>query len=219
MKELYILDFSGMATQEGFAAKRATTLGFTSLEGTSLYCDKEAAGAIRETLKSLSPGGIHWIDTGDYHYATLFFLEKIDEDFELVLLDNHPDDQSTAFDEEMLSCGSWVKEARKNLPHLKSDFWIRKADDPRPSAGGLPVYISIDKDVLSEEYARTDWDQGEMKLEELSEIIRGISGGRRILGIDVCGGKTLAKGASGEDLRINLEADLKILALCSACCM
>ncbi|MBR0093100.1 MAG: hypothetical protein IJP92_15540, partial [Lachnospiraceae bacterium] len=31
----------------------------------------------------------------------------------------------------------------------------------------LPVFLSIDKDVLSTEEVRTNWDQGEMRLEEL----------------------------------------------------
>ena len=35
-----------------------------------------------------------------------------------------------------------------------------------------PVYLSIDKDVLSGEVVQTNWDQGAMRLEELSSAIR-----------------------------------------------
>ena len=38
----------------------------------------------------------------------------------------------------------------------------------------LPVYLSIDKDVLCMEDARTNWDQGEMKLVELEERIKQV---------------------------------------------
>lgn len=53
----------------------------------------------------------------------------------------------------------------------------------------LPVYLSIDKDVLCTEAADTSWSQGELTLEELLQILDGIcrdfSG--RILGVDICG--------------------------------
>ncbi len=51
----------------------------------------------------------------------------------------------------------------------------------------LPVYLSIDKDVLSEEYARTNWDQGQLSLKLLQEILQWICSRNRILGVDICG--------------------------------
>ncbi len=48
-----------------------------------------------------------------------------------------------------------------------------------------PIYLSIDKDVLSREVARTNWDQGVMRLEELTAAIRQLQG--RILASDVVG--------------------------------
>ena len=33
------------------------------------------------------------------------------------------------------------------------------------------MYVSIDKDVLCQEDARTNWDQGDMKLEELELMV------------------------------------------------
>ena len=177
---------------------------FSALEGTNCYCSAESADRIRQALAELPLHAFHFIGTGDYHYQTLFWLERVAEPFSLVLFDHHPDDQEGAFGEDLLSCGGWVARARK-LPCLQADVWIRDAADfpALASLPDLPVYLSVDLDVLSEEYARTDWDQGEMTLEELKGALRGIMASRRILGVDLCGGNTPEKGASPEDLALN----------------
>ncbi len=177
---------------------------FSALEGTNCYCSEDSARAIRERIAGLPLHAVHAIGTGDYHYISLFWLERIGEPFQLVLFDHHPDDQPGAFDGGLLSCGSWVREARR-LPMLRADRWIRDAEDFPALAElpDLPVYLSIDLDVLSEEYARTDWDQGRMTLEELKEALRAVIGARRIIGVDLCGGNTPEKGASPDDLALN----------------
>jgi arginase family enzyme len=48
-----------------------------------------------------------------------------------------------------------------------------------------PIYLSIDKDVLSSEVVQTNWDQGVMSLEELTAAIQRLQ--PRIIGSDVCG--------------------------------
>ena len=70
----------------------------------------------------------------------------------------------------------------------------------------MPVYLSIDLDVLSRDFARTDWDQGDMTLEELSSAVSALTASRRILGVDLCGGNTPEKGASPADLALNASA-------------
>lgn len=49
------------------------------------------------------------------------------------------------------------------------------------------VWITIDKDVLPEDEAVTNWDQGQMPLHILQALLRAVGAGRRILGADVCG--------------------------------
>ncbi len=49
------------------------------------------------------------------------------------------------------------------------------------------VWLTIDKDVLAETEALTNWDQGLMPLSELLALIRAIGARRRIVGADVCG--------------------------------
>ena len=177
---------------------------FSSLEGTNCYCSAESAEQIRRTVAGLPLRAFHDIGTGDYHYQTLFWLERIAEPFSLVLFDHHPDDQDCAFGEDLLSCGGWVARARK-LPFLEKDVWIRDAADFPALAAlpALPVYLSLDLDVLSEQYARTDWDQGAMTFHEMETALRALVSSRRILGVDLCGGNTVEKGASPEDLALN----------------
>lgn len=49
------------------------------------------------------------------------------------------------------------------------------------------VWITIDKDVLADEDAATNWDQGGMRLHHLLSAVRALATGKRVLGIDVCG--------------------------------
>ena len=213
--------------------------------GTNCYCSDEALSELRRRLSEVPLDTIHWIDTGDYHYLTALFLERIGEPFELVLFDNHPDDQAPAFgDSGLLSCGGWVAWARERIPEFRqrtggavsppvrtvaardhvngrgpSASLGGMSPKGRSSAGGdpgapklpecsdsdLPVYLSIDLDVLSREEFVTDWDQGEMRFSELLAAVRELAATRRILGIDVCGGLTRAKGAADSDLEKNLR--------------
>lgn len=48
-----------------------------------------------------------------------------------------------------------------------------------------PVYLSIDKDALSEDVVKTNWDQGLLKLEHVTQVISCLKG--RILGSDITG--------------------------------
>ena len=209
-----ILDFSGVYDEEGFRPAGATRVDLTDIGGTECYCDPQSAALIRHRIASVagdspcSPG-IHWLDGGDYHYASKFWLERINRPFALVLIDHHPDDQPGAFGGELLSCGGWVSDARRELTFLQKDLWIREAGQ-EAALPDLPVYLSIDKDVLSRDYARTNWDQGVMTLPQLKETVRAIASRHEILGIDVCGELSAAKGATARDYAINRATNLEL---------
>lgn len=218
---------------------------FSTLEGTNCYCSEESAARIRQAISGLPLSAVHMIGTGDYHYISLFWLERIREPFSLVLFDNHPDDQPSAFSPDTLSCGSWVAEARK-LPCCIGTYWLTSQTERQTgksvaarglvnggtagkAGGGMsatkifpdclavcfgqPIYISIDLDVLSREYARTDWDQGTMSLDELTGAILELKKSARIIGVDICGGLTTQKGASPEDLAINAGTEKALISL------
>ena len=209
-----LLDLSGLYEEEGFAPEGAVRVDLTGLEGTACYCDAEAADRIRDCCRGLPVGALHWIDGGDFHYVSRLWLERLACPFELVLIDHHSDDQPSAFDAGLLSCGSWVADARRDLPLMRHSHWIHQVPDRHEEAPylrpGLPVYLSLDKDVLSQEWARTNWDQGGMSLPQLKELIRQVAACREILGIDVCGGLTAAQGATPHDFAINLRTDTEL---------
>lgn len=203
--QTFLLNFSSMYDDENFRPEGAEKIDFSGLGGTTCYCDPDSESSIREALRDVPAAAVHWIDNGDYHYLSLFFLEKLSEPFALMLFDNHSDDQPCAFDEGCLSCGSWVARARETLPMMREVHWVRKElPDIEP---GLPVYVSVDKDVLSDGCYSTDWDQGRMTLSGLKSMLGTLAATRRILGIDVCGGLPVSKGARAEDLSLNLKTD------------
>ncbi len=51
----------------------------------------------------------------------------------------------------------------------------------------LPLYISVDKDVLRPGDAMTAWSQGDMSAEELESYIRAVCRHQSPAGMDVCG--------------------------------
>ncbi len=77
-----------------------------------------------------------------------------------------------------------------------------------PVPSDLPLYISIDKDALSQEYAVTDWDQGKLTLDNLCQFLSDVKG-KRLLGADICGD---SRAEADNPLNIaSTEAILKLL--------
>lgn len=187
---------------------------FDQLDGTNCFCSEESADAIRSAIGTLPVEAIHMIGTGDYHYISLFWLEKIEEDFTLMLYDNHPDDQESAFGSDILSCGSWVRNARE-LEHVKAFSWFRGDGTYDPLPDGLPVYLSVDLDVLSREFAHTDWSQGDVTLDALCRHISETLASHRLIGADICGGLTEQKGASPEDWALNASTEEALIKIVS----
>ena len=222
MKEgTLICDFSGAYEAQGFLpwveenGLGVEVLSFKGLEGTSCYCDPEAALAIGKMLPAALPG-LRWIDSGDYHNMTHLLALRETEPFHLLLLDNHPDNQEPAFG-GVLSCGSWVKAMREENPLLKDVLWIGpEGGDYGPwleERRGERLYISIDKDVMALQWARTDWSQGEFGLTQVKEILKLAMTKMDIAAIDICGETPPSKGATPEDLRINFETNTKLYNL------
>ncbi|MDO4826659.1 MAG: arginase family protein [Bacteroidia bacterium] len=239
-----IIRISELYSEEGFAPEGAREVDFRSLEGTSCYCSEQARERIGAELAAKRPGGINWIDSGDYHYLSRFTLEAAarqcgDSPFALVLFDHHPDMQQPAFG-NLLSCGGWARGAFTEIPQLKQVLLLGIApqlelefldlvfegvlavttDDLRHTGDALggdvkemlslvekdwPIYISVDLDVLTRDFARTNWDQGCMTPAQLQECCRRLAASHRILGVDICGGITREKGGTPQDFALNLR--------------
>ena len=79
------------------------------------------------------------------------------------------------------------------------------------------MYISIDKDILSPSFARTNWDQGEADPADVCRLIQTFLARRPLIGMDVCGENP--EGADGPEAeaerRINDAANEEVLKLYS----
>lgn len=208
-------------------------LDFTTLSGTTGFCDDAAADEIRRRIADFPARGIHFLDNGNFHYLTRFWCEKISEDFALVVYDHHVDLRKPVFP-GLMSCGSWIRDVLLRNSHCRAvliigpecaqaDIIERElqslvAEDQPLRASApvrvccfteddildgrvarelphlldalhLPVYISIDKDVLSRKVLRTNWDQGIMTEAEFRRELDRFAMGPdiHILGVDICG--------------------------------
>lgn len=180
---------SSLFSDENWSPEGASHLDLTRLEGTTCYCDADAEKAIEGAFKQLPVNILHWIDGGDYHYLTELWMRRLSAPARLLLIDNHPDDQEPSFGADILSCGGWVAHSRRTNPLIRDD--------------AERLYISIDLDWLSPDYARTNWNQGDGTLDGLMEILREAVAGNRIAGVDICGGITSAQGGKAEDFSVN----------------
>ena len=182
---------SSLFYDENWSPEGAISLDLRNLEGTTCYCDASAEAIIVEAFKSLPLNALHWIDGGDYHYLSDIWMRRLEAPARLVLFDNHPDDQEPAFEGGILSCGGWVAHTRRTNPMVRDD--------------SERIWLSIDLDYLSRDFARTNWDQGNASIQDLFEGITTAIEGKKLAGVDICGGITAAKGARAEDYAINLK--------------
>lgn len=194
-----------------------------ALCGVRGYMDDKARKYLLEEIKERSNlSSIHLLDSGNYHHLSRVYLDLIKEPFNLVVYDNHTDMQFSAFG-NILSCGSWIADAYETLHNLnkiivvgaKSSYIEECAfnKDKRVVFADsisdvyleslLPIYISIDKDVLSTNEFISDWDQGGMSLAALKEELEFLIGRFRIIGTDICG-----EPDNSDDINISLSNNI-----------
>ena len=61
------------------------------------------------------------------------------------------------------------------------------------------AYLSIDKDVLNEQNAVTNWDQGQATVAELQQFVSLLLEKEKVMGIDVCGEFPVMKSLFDEE--------------------
>lgn len=215
----------------GIYSGKDNVVDLTDIAGTNCYCDNIAKSQIRKRLDSISDiPQVRFIDSGNYHYMSLFFMERINAPFDLILLDNHPDYKLPSFG-NITSCGGWVREAVETFNQI-DHVYICGADEklieevsPLPDKvismslaqsysffytnNDRPVYISLDKDIMGMKYARTDWSQGNASIDDILSVINIIYEHRNVSGIDICGEKK--ENPSEEDIGINENTNARIL--------
>ncbi|WP_338078436.1 arginase family protein [Clostridium tetanomorphum] len=211
-----ILDFDQVyQMQTYFKEAHYEWIKLSDIRNTNRYCESKALASIAKRLKKRKYRGITFIGSGNYHYVTYLLMKDVKAPFTLILFDHHTD-MKDAPCESLVTCGSWVSKSLERLPMLKKVIIIGTREDLlesipsylnekvlilskeqmgqasikeyiKSSISTYNVYISIDKDVLGKSEAVTNWDQGNMKLMQLLNLIKYIAKNKRICGIDVCG--------------------------------
>ena len=221
-KETVIMNFSGIYKNQNFYKNYAEEEIFwtelSDLSGCNCYCDAEASDRIRKEIQAFTGKGLHFIDSGNYHYMTRLWLEKLQIPFRLLVFDNHTDMQPPAFG-GLLSCGGWIAVSLEELPLLQEVILVGPDEEAYTQvepdlqqkvlflsreklstmtaeekegffnnlSEDLPLYVSVDKDVLCKGDASTTWSQGDMHLLELMSFLELVLERQNILGMDVCG--------------------------------
>lgn len=221
-KETVITNFSGIYKNQNFYKNYAEEEIFwtelSDLSGCNCYCDAEASDRIRKEIQAFTGKGLHFIDSGNYHYMTRLWLEKLQIPFRLLVFDNHTDMQPPAFG-GLLSCGGWIAASLEELPLLQEVILVGPDEEAYTQvepdlqqkvlflsreklstmtaeekegffnnlSEDLPLYVSVDKDVLCKGDASTTWSQGDMHLSELMSFLELVLERQNILGMDVCG--------------------------------
>lgn len=211
-----ILNFDGIYELQDFYRKtKHKWVNLKDLSGTYCFCETTTLQQLNLRLNPTLPQLIY-IGSGNYHYVTYLALRRINQPFTLILFDHHSDLLPTP-DSNIISCGSWLYWALTKLPQLKKAIIIGMNDRYMPKLPlkilhkvrwvthqqiknddqwsyrwmneiHTPfVYISIDKDVLSEQDVLTNWDHGDMRIDQLMQLLETIVSRYRVVGIDVCG--------------------------------
>ena len=131
-----IQDFTGVYAEQPFMQKlreSATIDGkirwfdCTRIDGTDCYCDDEAQAELNKMMDRAVAPGIHFFDNGNYHYMSKLWTDRVQEPFDLVVFDHHPDMQPPRF-EGILSCGGWIKEVLDHNKFVQNVTVIGVAD-------------------------------------------------------------------------------------------
>jgi hypothetical protein len=203
-------------------------------------CSLRTLGRFDHVLDDLLPDrhATVMLGSGDFHHLSLPLVARVTaaKPFQVVVLDNHPDNMRYPFG---VHCGSWVRRVaqlpqvshvhvvgvgsddigrahawenyRTPLRNGRLSYWSAGVDVAWSASAGLahafrsfdsvvelvdafrslqlarpqPTYLSIDKDVFAQDVARTNWDQGQLRLEHALAIIDCLRGG--LVGSDITG--------------------------------
>jgi hypothetical protein len=204
---------TGIAFQKELMSRATAVVDLKGARGVRFCGELKDFMGLNQKLQPLKPG-VSFLGTGDFHHLCLHFLNKMHEEPILVLFDHHSDMMEPL--PGTISCGSWVRAALngkmvkkcimvgqnmkdeafsgsnadnrviffpENIPHEKKVSGVMK----ELLKHDIPVYVSIDKDVLAWGQAYTNWDHGSLKLEELIDFLKIIKKAKSIIGADICG--------------------------------
>ena len=208
-----ILDFTHVYKDETVRDREQFQwIDCSDIEESHLYCSQSAYEEIRKRIEPFGISGIHFIDSGNYHYVTKIMTDFLKEPFVLVCFDHHTDMQKPMV-EGMTSCGDWAGQVlrentylqqlvligppQRDIDRIETDKLLTFSEEELQNdtakakvaqiKEGLPFYISIDKDVLSRRFTETNWNQGDMPLPMLEHLLRFFLQKGKVCGVDICG--------------------------------
>ncbi len=207
LNRIFIYNFTNIYKEETFYKKNNFKfIDLSNISSTRYILSNEGYLNIKKYFTNNELNGIHFIDSGDYHYLTKLFCDLINYDFCLIVFDHHSDMKDDDFN-NYLTCGNWINHVKNNKylkkiiivgPKLNNNELISditenniinvsKLEEAKFFISDFPVYISIDKDILDSSVIETNWDQGILKEKDILKAINIIFNKDNVIGIDICG--------------------------------
>ncbi|WP_455720422.1 arginase family protein [Agathobacter sp.] len=149
-----ILDFSHVYLDENIPKNdKLHWLDCSDINECDLYCSKQAEEQIWNKIEPYGINGIHFLDSGNYHYVTGIITDHIRQDFVLVLFDHHTDMQKPMI-EHMTSCGDWAAKALDTNERLKQLILIgpHESDIAQIECKNKDKLITFSAEELRKEY-------------------------------------------------------------------
>ena len=165
-------------------------------------------GVISGFLKESS---LSYLGSGYEHQNCYYALKRLNfsQPFTLIVYDMHDDYMKNNY----VTCGNWIYHILKEFPKCNAvvvGCTEHKAmNDGNYAIMGYKgitakdvlayckqqVYESVDIDVLKEKLAlsRTEWNYGQLSLDNLLDLIKGVGSLREVIGFDLCGHCTCKK--------------------------
>lgn len=85
-----LLNFTGVYDLEAFASnKNIIHVDCRDMKGVDCYCDEEGREELHRRLAPFPAKAVHFIDSGDFHYLTEYWVSRIHEPFSLIVFDHH----------------------------------------------------------------------------------------------------------------------------------
>ena len=183
-QNIVIMDFSGIYQEEQFyEGEQVSWIDLSDISGTNCYCDGDAQAQILERMEKYPVSGIYFIDSGNYHYLSRIGAGRVKEEA-------YGQVEETFKGRVHFLSREKLAEARSHMAEKKGseEELIRSLEIP----ANIPLYVSIDKDVLCPEEAATTWSQGDMTLEEMLKVLLVLCShfekeNGKILQVDICG--------------------------------
>lgn len=200
--------------QNIYAGLYQKIVDISDISGINTICSKETVARITQRFEIISDATVHFLGNGNFHYLTLPLLKKYFEPFTLVIFDHHNDAGKLGF-EGFTSCGSWINDVVRGLPMVQKIVLIGVGEENGKEmiethkdlieviseneldylvdlldGQMIPtqdIYLSVDRDILSESEVQTNWNQGTVSIEQLKTAIQLVSQKHRVIGADVCG--------------------------------